>query len=84
MMTQIKPGDHVRHSLSGEDWVVAYADYKEGRLSPCGWPECRAYLSDCTLTKICTAEESKKLIERWLSKPQGNDHRLRVIEQLYR
>ena len=80
---KIKPGDHVLHRPSGETWVVAYADYESGHLSPCGWPEGRADLSDCELVKSASDEKSRALIGRWAAKENSDDHRSRVVRRLY-
>lgn len=48
----IDTGDHVHHAPTGEDLVVAFVDGKH--LYWCGWPEGRANLADCTLTKKAT------------------------------
>lgn len=54
---RIRCGDHVHHTLSGEDWVVAWADYETGDLAWCGWPNGMARISDCTLIMAVTDEQ---------------------------
>lgn len=61
---KIKAGDTVKHRPTGETWVVAFANHERGELSPCGWPESLAKLSDCELVKSCTQEESEELLHR--------------------
>ena len=86
MEKRIKPGDTILWSRNptGKTWVVSYADYENDALSPCGWPEGRVKLSECTLVKSCTPEESKTIISAWADKPHGDDHRPRVVRRLYR
>jgi len=54
-MDNIDTGDIVHHSPSGEDWVVAFVE--GDMLSPLGWPETIAKVSDCTLIKKATPED---------------------------
>lgn len=61
---RLRTGDVVHHKPSGEDWVLAYADYGTGKLSPCGWPECEGEIRDCTLVNAATDEESEGLVGR--------------------
>lgn len=56
----MRTGDTVKHAPSGERWLVAWAD--DASLSPCGWPESIARVSDCTLIKAATDEEYIKLL----------------------
>ena len=50
MRDQIMPNDVVLHVPSGEKWVVAGVDHKDGRLIPKGHPfPSTAYVSDCKL-----------------------------------
>lgn len=60
----MRTGDHVHHAPSGETWVVAWADHKTGYMAPCGWPECQAKISDCTITKRATDDECADLIKQ--------------------
>lgn len=53
----IRCGDHVHHTPTGEDWVVAWADPETDDLAWCGWPNGIARLSDCTRIKQATAYE---------------------------
>ena len=73
-MEHIKTGDTVLHKPTGEEWVVAFAKYETGRLSPCGWPEDLAYIRDCELVESCTEEERMDLLLR-LSRMSGGDSR---------
>lgn len=82
-MEKIKPADHVLHRPTGETWVVAYADHEADRLSPCGWPEGIANISDCELVKAATDEESREMIELWAAKTGGDDHRPAAVRRLY-
>jgi len=59
---KIKAGDSVHHNPSNEDWVVAYVDYEDGSMSWLGWPEGRAKISDCKLTRSCSEEKSLEVI----------------------
>lgn len=56
----IDTADHVLHGPSGETWVVAYVEGDS--LAWCGWPEGKAKLTDCTLTKKATPEQRDKLL----------------------
>ena len=58
----IDTGDTVKHDPTGETWVVAYVKGKY--LSPCGWPECEALLSHCTLIEKASDEERLDLLRR--------------------
>lgn len=57
-----RTGDSVHHGPTGETWVVAYADPSTGFMSWLGYPEGRAAIADCTLTKRATDEDH----QRWL------------------
>lgn len=68
---RIRCGDHVHHIPSGEDWVVAYADYVTGYLSWCGWPDGEAKIADCRLIKRATDAEHLD----WLTQIANGDGR---------
>lgn len=66
----IDTADHVFHRPTGETWLVAYA---EGSfLSPCGWPNCLAKISDCTLVKKATPKERDKLLAE-MAQPKDSE-----------
>lgn len=60
----IRPGDHVLHKPTGEEWVVAGVNKKN--LIPCGYPfPSMADLNDCELIKSNNrpqTEETKKAL----------------------
>lgn len=59
---RIRCGDHVLHEPSGEEWVVAWADYKSGDIAWCGWPNGIARLADCRVIKKATDEEYARYV----------------------
>jgi hypothetical protein len=69
----IEIADTVRHGPSGEEWLVARVDGEH--LWPCGWPESRARLADCTLIEKATPIERvrlrKQLAELPISDPRA-------------
>lgn len=78
--TKIQIGDIIKHNPSGEEWVVAFADYERNQLSPLGWPESCASLSDCELVE--KVNEEKFLY--WLEKIKDvDDFRSRHALRLY-
>lgn len=74
----IDTGDHVHHTPSGEDWLVAYV--KGDRLAWCGWPDGQAALADCTLTRKATALERDDLLQE-MATISGNDSRRNYARQ---
>ena len=76
-------GDVVHHGPSGEDWVVAYADYESGKLAWAGWPEGVAEISDCTLVRKATDEKHASAVADWARGWRDGDHRWRAIARLY-
>ena len=80
---RIRCGDAVFHGPTRQTWLVAYADYGTGDLSWSGWPEGRARIEDCVVTRIATDEQHAEHVAEWLSKPRPDDHRRRAIERLY-
>ena len=58
----MRAGDHVRHTPSGETWVVRSVEPEQNRLSWCGWPPGTALLSDCELVYSCSDAEHEKLV----------------------
>lgn len=57
-------GDHVYHAPTRENWVVAYAEGDD--IAWCGWPDGRARLRDCTVTKRCSDEEHADFVRRFV------------------
>lgn len=74
-MTEQPPrcGDHVHHSPSGEDWVVAHVS--NNMLAWCGWPGGMAKLEDCRVIHRCTEEEHLKLVNEIASMGNCDDFR---------
>lgn len=60
---KIRPADHVRHNLTGESWVVLWADHETGYFAPAGWPPGQCKIEDVTLTKIATDDESREVLD---------------------
>jgi len=75
---RIDTGDHVRHSPSDEEWVVAYV--QGDRLAWCGWPSGLAALADCTLTRKASPAERLSLL-RDMAAMNGSDHRASYARQ---
>lgn len=69
----MRAGDVITHIPSGETWVLAYA--KNGKVSPCGWPESVAEESNCVMLKAATDEEYLNMLEIWAKKINSGDHR---------
>lgn len=80
MSERIRGGDHVRH-VSGEEWVVAYADYDADRLAWAGWPDGTAPLSECERIKACSDEEHAEAVAKWSS--VRDDSRPSHVARLY-
>jgi len=57
-------GDAVFHVYSGETWEVAYAEGEH--LTCAGWPETRADLADCVVTRRATDEYHQKRVQEWI------------------
>lgn len=74
----IRTGDIVRHA-SGEEWVVAWADYSTGDMAPCGWPECQARIADCTLSKRASDTECAELAASLAASGRRDAHRATAI-----
>lgn len=74
-------GDSVKHTQTGETWEVAYVI--GDTLSPAGWPETMADLSECEITRFATDEQHKAAVKRWLNSIKGNDLRRIRIKELY-
>ena len=68
----IKPGDVVKHLPTGEEWEVSAVSSDGRRLSPTGWPESIADVSDCEFISSGTEEQEKKLVEHWAKKNSGD------------
>lgn len=77
----MRTGDHVFHQPSEETWVVAWADHDAGYMAPCGWPECRARISDCTIVKRATDEESEELIARLSESGRRDAHKAAALAE---
>jgi hypothetical protein len=69
-MEKIEIADIVKHAPSGEEWLVARVD--DVHLWPCGWPESRAYLSDCVLIEKASDQARKSLIEDLKKLPESD------------
>lgn len=69
-------GDAVYHEPSGETWEVAYVI--GDTLSPSGWPDSLADLSDCNITRYATDEQHKAAVKRWLDSRCSDLRRSRV------
>lgn len=78
MSTDIDTGDCVRHTPSGEAWIVACVI--GDRLSWCGWPEGSADLADCALQRKATPADRVGLLHA-LARGSGSDHRQRYAQQ---
>lgn len=49
---KIRPNDFVRHTPTGEEWVVCGVDYRRNELIPSGYPfPTMAKIEDCVLFK---------------------------------
>lgn len=75
----IDTGDTVKHTPSGEEWLVAFV--RDDRLWWCGWPEGCALLSDCVLTKKALPEERQGLLRLMAGAQGGGDARVRYARQ---
>lgn len=74
----IDTGDHVKHTPSAEEWLVAFV--RDDRLWWCGWPEGFAALADCVLLKKAEADDRAALL-RNLANLNRNDPRHRYAVQ---
>ena len=72
----MKSADKVFHRPSGETWILAWADDKE--VSPCGWPETIAKVSDCEMVEEATQEELEAMLKKW-AEMEGNNSDYRVL-----
>ena len=86
---KLRCGDVVRNKHNGEEWLVAYADYESGYLSPFGWPEGECKISDCELVEAVSDEEHQKQVALWLDTPHRGDdgrqdRRVGMVRRLYR
>jgi hypothetical protein len=70
MSNKIEIADVVKHIPSGERWIVARVD--DVYVWPCGWPETRAYLSDCVLVENASDTVRKSLIEDLKKLPESD------------
>lgn len=77
---RIRCGDVVHHRPSGEDWVVAYADYETGDLSAFGWPDSIGRLADCDMVRRASDEEHAGYVARTAGEL---DRRGAIIQRLY-
>jgi hypothetical protein len=78
---RIRCGDHVLHRPSGEEWVVAYADYESGNLAWAGWPDGSARIEDCDRIKTCDDLEHAAAVASWSR--VTDDSRPSVVARLY-
>lgn len=60
---QFLADDAVFHAPSGETWVLA-CDQDGEHVVAAGWPETRAYASDCTLKRVATPESRLKMLRQ--------------------
>lgn len=58
----MRAGDTVRHTPSGEKWIVAAMSDDEQELSPAGWPESIAKTSDCTIIKSASDDKHDAMV----------------------
>lgn len=79
MSEEMRTGDHVLHNPSGEEWIVAWADYATGYMAPCGWPTCEARIADCTIISRASDENSDDLVEKLLTSGRTDAHRASQI-----
>lgn len=75
---KIRAGDHVHHTPSKEDWVVAYVDGEY--LAWVGWPDGEAKASDCWLKKSCTDAEHLQWLREIAKSRVGRRSRMAQIE----
>lgn len=76
---KIETADIVKHVPSDETWQVAIVSGDE--LSPCGWPESIAKLSDCELVTKASSLERAELIGRLVTLPEPDWRGRRAREQ---
>ncbi len=69
----IGSADTVYHRPSKETWTVAVV--RDGKLSPCGWPESLADLSDCELVEKATPAQREEMLQTWANMDGGYDIR---------
>ena len=79
----MRAGDTVKHGPSGEEWQVSYADDGTGYMSWIGWPEGKAAIAHCEVTRECRDDEHVAVLVAWATKG-GDDHRTRVCERQLR
>ncbi|MDX6480314.1 MAG: hypothetical protein QOG85_824 [Gaiellaceae bacterium] len=77
----MRTGDSAFHAPTGETWLVAFVDEGRDELVPCGWPLTFAKLSDCTLVKACTDEESAKVLRQLRDMHDQSDPRSRWAQR---
>lgn len=82
IIPKIRCGDTVLHRPTGEEWLVAYADYETGALAWSGWPERQARIEDCYVVRYATDEEHAAHVAEWISSTNGG-HRKSAVERLY-
>lgn len=82
---RIRCGDIVRSKRTGEELLVAYADYDTSDLSWYGWPPGRGAIGDFDLVKACGDDVHEFRVAQWLDPPHhSEDHRHDVVRRLYR
>lgn len=79
--TNLRCGDIVFHSPTGEQWTVAYADYEIGYMAAAGWPSERAMISDCMLVKRATDAQHREEVEAWRN--CKGDSRAGIVLRMY-
>lgn len=78
-------GDAVKHKPSGEEWLVAYCT-SDGVLSPFGYPESIAKLSECEVVDKCSDDQHLALVKNWVESRNLDDYkclRSRRVAYLY-
>lgn len=80
----IRCGDVVRHRPTGEEWLVAYADYESGDIAWAGWPPGTAQISDCDLVRPCDDASHIKSVRAWIEPWSGGSRRgAHIVRRLY-
>lgn len=59
----MRTGDHVHHTATGEDWIVAKV-CDDGDIIPAGWPPTRVRANEVKLTAPCSDATHNDMVER--------------------
>ena len=78
---RIRCGDVVRHRPTGEEWLVAYADYETGYLAWAGWPDGRAKIADCDLIEARDHRRHVESVGAWIGPIRSS--RSEAVRRLY-